>query len=226
MATAADARAIFSTSSARASTFAPSTARSQAVSLPALRRSRLGRGDALAAALAGTPTERFRSTPPPVLETLAPGRAARHRTERSAGRHLPGRPRRPAPAPTSTSLQPLSVRSSRSTVDAARIASAALDRRRCRERGANTSCRRSTREALRGRFFPHLVDCARGVEIAVGRNLPVLRETVAAKLTRDAAHNALKVSLRARSSITSRSSAWFSARSLRPATWSRSPAFR
>jgi len=34
-----------------------------------------------------------------------------------------------------------------------------------------------------------------GVEIAVGRRLPALRETVAAKLTRDAAQNALKVSL-------------------------------
>jgi len=51
------------------------------------------------------------------------------------------------------------------------------------------------RDALRGRFFPHLVECSRGVEIAVGRNLPVLRETVAAKLTRDAANNALKVAL-------------------------------
>jgi uncharacterized protein (DUF697 family) len=49
--------------------------------------------------------------------------------------------------------------------------------------------------ALRGRFFAHLVECAAGVEIAVGRNLPVLRETVAAKLTRDAAYNALKVAL-------------------------------
>ncbi len=49
--------------------------------------------------------------------------------------------------------------------------------------------------SLRGRFFPHLVDCASGVEIAVGRNFPVLRETVAAKLTRDAANSALKVSL-------------------------------
>jgi uncharacterized protein (DUF697 family) len=51
------------------------------------------------------------------------------------------------------------------------------------------------RDALRGRFFPHLVESARGVEIAVGRNLPVLRDTVAAKLTRDAANNALKVAL-------------------------------
>ncbi len=51
------------------------------------------------------------------------------------------------------------------------------------------------RESLRGRVFPHLVECAGGVEIAVGRHLPVLRETVAAKLTRDAANNALKVAL-------------------------------
>jgi uncharacterized protein (DUF697 family) len=52
-----------------------------------------------------------------------------------------------------------------------------------------------TRDALRNRLFPHLVDAARGVEIAVGRNLPPLRETVAAKLTRDAANNALKVAV-------------------------------
>jgi uncharacterized protein (DUF697 family) len=51
------------------------------------------------------------------------------------------------------------------------------------------------RDALRGRVFPHLVECARGVEIAVGRRLPCLREAVAAKLTRDAAGSALKVSL-------------------------------
>lgn len=51
------------------------------------------------------------------------------------------------------------------------------------------------REHLRGRFFPHLVECASGAEIAVGRNLPMLRDTVAAKLTRDAANNALKVAL-------------------------------
>lgn len=51
------------------------------------------------------------------------------------------------------------------------------------------------RDALRPRVFPHLVECARGAEIAVGRRLPVLRETVAAKLSRDAARNALKISL-------------------------------
>jgi uncharacterized protein (DUF697 family) len=48
-------------------------------------------------------------------------------------------------------------------------------------------------ETLRGRFLPHLIDCCRGIEVAVGRRLPALRETVTAKLTRDAALNALKV---------------------------------
>ena len=49
-------------------------------------------------------------------------------------------------------------------------------------------------DALRGRFLPHLIDCCKGIEIAVGRMLPALRETVASKLTRDASLNALKVS--------------------------------
>jgi uncharacterized protein (DUF697 family) len=52
-----------------------------------------------------------------------------------------------------------------------------------------------TKEGLRGRVFPHLIERCKGVEIAVGRRLPVMRETVAAKLTRDAANNALKVAL-------------------------------
>lgn len=52
-----------------------------------------------------------------------------------------------------------------------------------------------SKEALRGRFLPHLVERCKGVEIAVGRRLPPLREAVAAKLTRDAAGNALKVAL-------------------------------
>jgi uncharacterized protein (DUF697 family) len=52
-----------------------------------------------------------------------------------------------------------------------------------------------TADALRGRVFAHLVECSCGVEIALGRRLPVLREAVAAKLTRDAANNALKVAL-------------------------------
>jgi uncharacterized protein (DUF697 family) len=52
-----------------------------------------------------------------------------------------------------------------------------------------------TKEALRSRVFVHIVDASKGVEIAVGRRLPPLRETVAAKLTRDSANNALKVAL-------------------------------
>lgn len=52
-----------------------------------------------------------------------------------------------------------------------------------------------SRDALKGRVFSHLVDASRGVEIAVGRRLPVLRPNVAAKLTRDAAANSLKVAL-------------------------------
>ncbi|MBV9271245.1 MAG: hypothetical protein JO165_09125 [Candidatus Eremiobacteraeota bacterium] len=52
-----------------------------------------------------------------------------------------------------------------------------------------------SREALRGRVLPHIVEVCKGVEIAVGRRLPPLRETVAAKLTRDAANNALKIAL-------------------------------
>lgn len=51
------------------------------------------------------------------------------------------------------------------------------------------------KEALRGRVFLHMVEASKGVEIAVGRRLPAMRETVAAKLTRDAANNALKVAL-------------------------------
>jgi uncharacterized protein (DUF697 family) len=43
--------------------------------------------------------------------------------------------------------------------------------------------------------FPHIVEASKGVEIAVGRRLPPLRESVAAKLTRDAANNSLKVAL-------------------------------
>jgi uncharacterized protein (DUF697 family) len=48
-------------------------------------------------------------------------------------------------------------------------------------------------ETLHGRFLPHLIDCCKGIEVAVGRRLPALRETVAGKLTRDAASSALKV---------------------------------
>ncbi len=52
---------------------------------------------------------------------------------------------------------------------------------------------RLDRESLRGRFFPHLIDRCKGIEIAVGRRLPALREAVVSKLTRDAASSSLKV---------------------------------
>ena len=44
------------------------------------------------------------------------------------------------------------------------------------------SAARLDRESLRGRFFPHLIERCKGAEVAVGRRLPALRETVAAKL--------------------------------------------
>ncbi len=47
--------------------------------------------------------------------------------------------------------------------------------------------------SLKARLFPHIIERCKGVEVAVGRRLPVLRDTVAAKLTRDAALSALKV---------------------------------
>jgi uncharacterized protein (DUF697 family) len=52
-----------------------------------------------------------------------------------------------------------------------------------------------SREALRGRVFAHIVELCKGVEIAVGRCLPPMRETIAAKLTRDAANSSLKIAL-------------------------------
>lgn len=48
-------------------------------------------------------------------------------------------------------------------------------------------------DALRGRFLPHLIESCKGIEVAVGRQLPALRDTVAVKLTRDASMAALKV---------------------------------
>ena len=50
-------------------------------------------------------------------------------------------------------------------------------------------------EALRVHLFGHLVLAARGVEVALGRRLPVLRETVATKLTKGAANNSLKIAI-------------------------------
>jgi len=51
------------------------------------------------------------------------------------------------------------------------------------------------REALRPRFFPQLVERCKGIEVAVGRRFPPLREAVAAKLTRGAASSALKMAV-------------------------------
>jgi len=50
-------------------------------------------------------------------------------------------------------------------------------------------------EALRVHVFPHLVRAARGVEVALGRRLPVLRDLVATKITQDAAKNAIKIAV-------------------------------
>jgi uncharacterized protein (DUF697 family) len=51
------------------------------------------------------------------------------------------------------------------------------------------------RDALRPKIIAHVVDCCKGIEIAVARRLPALRDAVAVKLTRDAASNSLKVAM-------------------------------
>lgn len=48
-------------------------------------------------------------------------------------------------------------------------------------------------EDLELRVFPFVVACCRGVEIAVGRQLPILRDAVCASLVREAARTALKI---------------------------------
>jgi len=48
-------------------------------------------------------------------------------------------------------------------------------------------------EALRSRFFPHLIERCKGIEIAVGRRLPALRATICIKLTRSASLSALNI---------------------------------
>ena len=79
-----------------------------------------------------------------------------------------------------------------------------VDRRRDRAQRAGPSTRSGRGRGVRrrpasrsrrcaARFLPHLIDCCKGIEVAVGRRLPALRDTVAAKLTRDAAMAALKV---------------------------------
>src|SRR6185312_2660262 len=51
------------------------------------------------------------------------------------------------------------------------------------------------REGVRAKVIPHVIDCCKGHEIAVARRLPVFRDAVAGKLTRDAASNSLKVAM-------------------------------
>lgn len=48
-------------------------------------------------------------------------------------------------------------------------------------------------ESLRARFFPHLIERCKGIEIAVGRRLPALRSTICISLTRSASLSALKI---------------------------------
>jgi uncharacterized protein (DUF697 family) len=54
---------------------------------------------------------------------------------------------------------------------------------------------RIDRDSLRHRLFPHLIDHCKGIEVAVGRRLPPLREAVSGKLTRNAASSALKIAV-------------------------------
>jgi uncharacterized protein (DUF697 family) len=51
------------------------------------------------------------------------------------------------------------------------------------------------REGLKHKVIGHIVDCCKGHEIAVARRLPAFRDAVAAKLTRDAASNSLKIAM-------------------------------
>lgn len=129
----------------------------------------------------------------PCLETMLPGVPLITQTSEVCAVVFLGRPGDAAGADF-TSLKPLKVPILAVTVDpsAAPHGPHAAPQPSTH---AHYSVTAITRDALRGRVFPHLVDCARGVEIAVGRRLPPLRETVAAKLTRDAAQNALKVSV-------------------------------
>lgn len=47
--------------------------------------------------------------------------------------------------------------------------------------------------ALQGRVFPFIVECCKSVEVAVGKSLPILRDSVCLMLTREAARSALKI---------------------------------
>ena len=50
-------------------------------------------------------------------------------------------------------------------------------------------------ESLRVHVFPQLVRVAKGVEVALGRRFPALRDIVATKITQDTAKNAVKIAV-------------------------------
>ncbi|MDE2571823.1 MAG: hypothetical protein KGM44_04775 [bacterium] len=50
-------------------------------------------------------------------------------------------------------------------------------------------------EPLAAALFPHLMSAIKGVEVAVGRRLPVLRETIATRLTLDASMSSLRIAV-------------------------------
>ncbi len=50
-------------------------------------------------------------------------------------------------------------------------------------------------ESLRVHVFPQLVRAAKGVEVALGRRFPALRDIVATKITQDTAKNAVKIAV-------------------------------
>ena len=169
------------------------TRTSQAVPLLALRRSGADRRVARAAALGS----RRRTVPldaAACLETISPN-AADHRSRRSARRHLSRSPRRSAKAPIFASLNAAEGSDPRAHARSAAERRAAPPRRLRAACSAEYVVPSTRRESLRGASSRIWSIAASGVEIAVGRRLPALRETVAAKLTRDAANNALKVAL-------------------------------
>ena len=103
-------------------------------------------------------------------------RAADHRTRAKCGPSIFLGRRGDSPARIFTSLQRSSVPILALTVDAA---ASPIAPRRFRAPGTlgEYVAPSIDRDALRGRFFTHLVDCSRGVEIAVGRHLRCCAKT-------------------------------------------------
>ena len=192
--------------------------RAPAVQISAVRRPGAGRGVPRAAARRAPAATRSRSTPPRRSRRSRPARAGR--PDRRARRAVLRRARTTARSAPVDALTALKLPVFAVLVDAAAAPPAgpaqppAAGRdRRLRRAGDRVRARCATR------LLPHLIDVCKNVEIAVGRRLPVLRTTVAAKLTRDAALNALKVSgASARDRQRAGRRRRFSARSSRPAT--------